>query len=118
VLKIRLGAQSILLPGDIERPMEYYLMDYHYGQLASTVIVAPHHGSNSSSMATFIKAVDPEYVLYAAGFENRYHHPAMKVQRRYYNQGILSYNTAYNGAIWFDFYHNGEMKVATWVKSR
>ncbi len=113
-----MGAQSILLPGDIERPMEYYLMDYHYGQLASTVIVAPHHGSNSSSMATFIKAVDPEYVLYAAGFENRYHHPAMKVQRRYYNQGILSYNTAYNGAIWFDFYHNGEMKVATWVKSR
>jgi competence protein ComEC len=83
VLRIAAGGQSALLVGDIERPQEAALLAREGGGLRSTVLLAPHHGSKTSSSADFLQAVQPEWVLIQAGYRNRYGHPAAEVVARY-----------------------------------
>ena len=49
VLKITDGKNSILLTGDIEALTEQILVKNYLNELKSSILVAPHHGSNSSS---------------------------------------------------------------------
>ncbi len=102
VLKVSNHHQSVLLPGDIERKMERYLTKYHYGQLSASILVAPHHGSNSSSTSQFIEAVNPEYVVYATGFKNQFHFPSLKTVKRYKKLNIQQLDTGNCGSIIFD----------------
>jgi competence protein ComEC len=44
--------------------------------LKSTVLQAPHHGSNGSCSLPFLKAVDPEWVVIPAGHEFNHPHPS------------------------------------------
>ena len=88
VLRISGGATSALLAGDIERAQEAAMLA-RLGQadgansLRSTVLLAPHHGSKTSSSAEFLAAVQPAVVLVQAGYRNRYGHPAPEVMARY-----------------------------------
>ncbi|MET0379991.1 MAG: DNA internalization-related competence protein ComEC/Rec2, partial [Spongiibacteraceae bacterium] len=66
VLRIDAGASSVLLTGDIETTVEARLLG---AKLApATVLIAPHHGSRSSSSPTFVAAVQPRYVVFSAGY--------------------------------------------------
>jgi len=103
VLHIENATGSVLLTGDIEKQTELWLTE-HYGQaLKSTILVAPHHGSNTSSKAYFIDSVNPEIVLFPVGYRNRYHFPNDKVVKRYLNRDITMLNTAQHGAIGYAF---------------
>ena len=73
---------SFLLTGDIERSAEIRLAT-SIPNLRATVLKAPHHGSNTSSTATLISAVEPAAVVVAAGTANRYGHPHPEVIERY-----------------------------------
>lgn len=55
--------------------------------LTSTVIIAPHHGSNTSSSTCFIKAVSPKYVVFPAGHDH--HHPSFDAYERYLKAGVF-----------------------------
>jgi competence protein ComEC len=99
VLKVTTAGGSVLLPGDIERPAERYLLAHRRSSLHADVLVAPHHGSHSSSGPDFIDAVAPRYVFYPVGYLNRYHFPHRDVVRRYASRHIASLDTARNGAI-------------------
>ena len=46
--------------------------------LVSDVLIAPHHGSKTSSTADFLAKVRPSYVLISAGKANPYGHPHKK----------------------------------------
>lgn len=88
VLRISAGVSSALLVGDIERPQEAALLARRWqgdgaNSLRSTVLLAPHHGSKTSSSAEFLAAVQPAVVLVQAGYRNRYGHPAPEVMARY-----------------------------------
>ena len=110
VLQVSIGAHSILLPGDIERTAEMKLL--RDGQLRrTTLLVAPHHGSRSSSSRGFVAAVKPEAVVYASGYGNRFHHPLPDVRARYQATGSLEYLTAMSGAVEFDISAEGIMAV-------
>lgn len=101
VLKISTGNNSILLTGDIEKKSEQYLLKNEQQLLPATIIVAPHHGSISSSTADFVNAVKPIYVLFPVGYFNRYHFPNPKIITRYQQEGAMCYNSIISGAITF-----------------
>lgn len=82
VLQIRAGNFTALLPGDIEATVERELAAALRGELQSDVLIAAHHGSNTSSTWPFLKMVDPEYVIYAAGYRNPFGHPSPRVLER------------------------------------
>ncbi|RYV01822.1 DNA internalization-related competence protein ComEC/Rec2 [Shewanella sp. OPT22] len=82
VLKVTDGDQSVLLTGDIEKYAERELLKLGL-DLNSTVMLAPHHGSKTSSSEAFIAAVKPEVVLAAAGYQNHWGFPKSEVVKRY-----------------------------------
>ncbi len=92
---------SVLLPGDIEQEAERRLIEKYPGKLKSTILVAPHHGSKTSSSQAFIDAVKPDYVFFPTGYRNRFHFPNHNIVLRYQQAGIGLYDTAHEGAISF-----------------
>jgi competence protein ComEC len=99
VLRISNGDYSILLPGDIEKETESRLVRVYRNELSATVLVAPHHGSKTSSTMAFIDAVQPRLVLFPAGYRNRYRFPNQDIMRRYEIRGSRSYDTGRDGAV-------------------
>ena len=87
VLRIGNGRAAVLLAGDIERDQERALVQ-RGGLLAADVLLAPHHGSKSSSSALLLDAVHPRIALVQAGYRNRFGHPAEEVVARYLERGV------------------------------
>ena len=83
VIKVSDHYHSILLPGDIDKSIERRLLELHPKQLQSDILVAAHHGSNTSSSSEFIQAVDASYVIFSQGFMNRWRFPRQKVLDRF-----------------------------------
>lgn len=101
VLKVTAGDHALLLTGDIEKAAERHLLQAGGADLQADILVAPHHGSNTSSTRPFIRAVAPEYVLFPVGFRNRFKFPRQAVVQRYREQGVTMLDTASAGAISF-----------------
>lgn len=101
VLRITAGDQQFLLTGDIERSVELELVRRYGGSLESEVLIAPHHGSLTSSSWPFVRAVRPQHVVYTAGYRNRFGHPKTMVIERYQLQNSQGHRTDQQGAIVF-----------------
>jgi competence protein ComEC len=99
VLKISTATQSLLLTGDIEKEAENTLLSTYFDQLASDVLVVPHHGSKTSSTEAFINAIRPKVALFSVGYRNQYHLPAPIIVSRYQEKRIEVYDTVHCGAI-------------------
>ena len=98
VLRISTAGGSMLLTGDIERPVEEQFV--HAGKLAATdVVLVPHHGSRSSSSPQFIAALEPRWAIVPAGYRNRFGHPAAEVLERYRAAGAELLRTDLAGAV-------------------
>ncbi len=82
VVQIHWYDQRILVPGDITAEAERRLVLRYGEQLRSEVLVAGHHGSNTSSSAAWLKAVAPQQVWISAGYRNRFGHPHKAVLQR------------------------------------
>src|SRR5690606_37800533 len=107
VLHVRAAHGAALLPGDIERTGEARLLARTPAALAADVLIAPHHGSRSSSSPAFIRAVDPRHVVFAAGYRSRYGHPHPAVVARYRAHGSRVYGSPAGGALEFRFAADG-----------
>lgn len=114
MLKVSNHEQSVLLPGDIEKQTERKLIQLYSEKLASTVLIAPHHGSNTSSTTDFINAINPTVVLFPAAYLNRYHFLSKKVQKHYKNKNIVSYSTGKAGALSIHFQSGEKLKKKSW----
>lgn len=99
VLKVANGESSLLLTGDIEREAERSLIAQFAGQLRSDVMVAPHHGSRTSSSWAFLHRVRPSRVVFTNGYKNRFGHPKQEVVQRYRQLGALIMTSAEHGAV-------------------
>ncbi|GMR21410.1 MAG: DNA internalization-related competence protein ComEC/Rec2 [Gammaproteobacteria bacterium] len=99
VLSVHSPYGSVLLPGDIERRAEVYLVGHQARDLHAQILVAPHHGSNTSSTAVFLRTVNPRLVLLPVGYRNRYRHPHANVLQRYTEQGAAIMGSPRHGAI-------------------
>lgn len=101
VLRIGNGRATALLAGDIERLQEAALVARTPDLLRADVLLAPHHGSKTSSSAPFLDAVRPRIVLVQAGYRNRFGHPAPEVLDRYTQRNVqLVENTRCGAAHW------------------
>lgn len=111
VLLISDGTTSLLLPGDIDRLAEGRLLAEH--KLAPvTLLLAPHHGSRSSSSLTFVRAVQPRYVIFSAGYHSHFGHPHPEVVERYRNVDAARLDTARSGALTFLISVDGEIELS------
>jgi len=99
VMKITYGKFSVLFTGDIEKEAERFLIEKQKSSLKSTVVKAPHHGSNSSSTGEFINAVNPEVAIFSVGYKNPFRHPNKKVLERYREKRVKIYRTDRDGLI-------------------
>lgn len=103
VLRISANGRAILLAGDIEAAQEAALLRTGAAQLRADVLLAPHHGSGTSSTASFLQAVGPSLGIFQVGHRNRYRHPKQEVYERYAEHGIRRLRTDERGAVTLHF---------------
>ena len=102
-LHIRARGHAILLAADIEAAQEAQLVLGSASKLPADVLLAPHHGSGTSSTPGFLAAVHPALGVFQVGYRNRYHHPKAEVFERYREMGIGRMRTDESGAILMHF---------------
>lgn len=112
VLQVQTQQGTVLLTGDIEAAAESWLVQAYRDKLKADVLVAPHHGSQTSSTPAFLKAVKPSILLIPAGYRNQFGHPHPEVLQRYRDLHLKWFNTAEDGAIQLTFAK--DMKVESW----
>ncbi len=99
VVKAEFGSKSFLIPGDVMAEAEEELVAMHGNNLKSTALIAPHHGSHTSSTNKFLSRVKPEVMIISAGWKNNFHFPHPDVIERYREYGCRTYRTDINGAV-------------------
>jgi competence protein ComEC len=77
--------------------------------LQADILVAPHHGSKTSSTAAFVRQVKPDYVLFATGYRNHFGFPKSAVVERWREAGAITLNTAVTGALQFQLGDSNEV---------
>ncbi len=110
LLKIDSAEGSALLTGDIEAEAERSLIEQSPQQLRAQLLIAPHHGSKTSSTVDFLTTVAPQMILIPAGFHSQFGHPHAHVTQRYQRLNIPYLNTAEQGAISVEF-NNKHMQL-------
>ncbi len=129
VLKVTSQFGSILLTGDIEKEAENVLLNApqnididndalqantraaagdvisarNISQLKSDVLIAPHHGSKTSSTRQFVQAVGAKHTIFTVGYLNRFKHPKPLIEKRFEESGAMTYRSDYQGALTLDF---------------
>jgi competence protein ComEC len=98
VLDVRLGNVSIVLPGDVGRGVEQAIIPL-LRPAAIRILKAAHHGSATSTSPAFLRATRPAAVIFSAGRDNRYGHPAAAVLARVRASGAVSVCTCEEGAV-------------------
>ncbi|MBE9610077.1 DNA internalization-related competence protein ComEC/Rec2 [Chitinilyticum piscinae] len=91
------GHQRILIPADMGLPEEALLLADALPDI--DVLVAGHHGSKNSTGSDWLAALQPEHVIYSAGYRNRFGHPAAATRQRVQAQGSREWRTDLQGAI-------------------
>ena len=99
VLQVRHERLTILLAGDISATREREMIRYWREKLKADILVLAHHGSHTSTAASFLKWVDPTVAVISAGEANRFDHPRPSVVQRLEQRGVRVMNTAREGGI-------------------
>ncbi len=99
VFKLTLDEFSMFFPADIMETRELLLTQTRGKNMASRILLAPHHGSNGSSQKFFLDQIQPESVIISCGFNNPYKFPHPEVLDRYRQQGCKIFRTDAHGAV-------------------
>jgi competence protein ComEC len=99
-LRVEFGNKSLLLAGDIERPVERSLLAEAV-PLDAALLKVPHHGSATSSTDGFLTRVHPIVAAISVGANNSFNLPSAAVIERLQAAGIIVLRTDRDGAITF-----------------
>ncbi|MNL09154.1 ComEC family competence protein [compost metagenome] len=97
VLRVEGLRHSLLLTGDVGVAQERELVAD--GLPPTDVVLAPHHGSASSSGRELIAAVGAAHAIAQAGHLNRFRHPARAVELRWTRAGTRFWRSDRDGAV-------------------
>lgn len=92
------GETSFLFTGDAEIKSEQNMVNSGLN-LSADVLKVGHHGGDTSSISSFLSAVNPDYGIISAGKDNQYGHPHANVMNRLADHGIETFRTDYDGTI-------------------
>ena len=81
VIEMEYAQRRYLFTGDIEAVAERSLLERH-PDLRADILKVAHHGSNTSSGAAFLMAVQPRVAIIPCGLANRFGHPHGEVLDR------------------------------------
>ena len=112
VIRIAGSGGSVLLTGDIESGGERALVARSGPRLAADVLVAPHHGSSTSSTRRFLESVSPSIGIFSASEHGRFRLPHPDVVSRYVRAGVATFSTSRCGAVTVQFPAGGEPQIA------
>ena len=118
VLQVSSAGGTILLSADIEARDEAALLAGARNQLAATVLIAPHHGSRTSSTPDFVAAVHPALTVFTVGYRNRHGHPRGDIVTRYAAQGSRLLRSDSGGAVALRFTPGQPFAVSAWRQTQ
>lgn len=98
VLRVEASGERLWLTGDIDSRAERALLDSGL-DLRAEWLLAPHHGSRSSSSPAFLRAVAPRAALISRGEHNAFGHPHPSVLARYQALPVRLYDNVELGAL-------------------
>lgn len=96
VVKITYGETVFLFTGDAEQEVENSILST---EVDADILKVGHHGSNTSSSDSFIKAVSPSVAIISCGAGNSYGHPDSETLATLKNSGATIYRTDEVGTI-------------------
>jgi competence protein ComEC len=99
VIRVSLGARSVLLVGDAEHAVESELVAQKRESLRADVLKVGHHGSRTSTTAEFLAAVAPEVALISCGVRNRFGHPAKQTLTTLAASPVRTFRTDQDGSV-------------------
>jgi competence protein ComEC len=111
VLSVTSAAGRVLLPGDISALVERRLA--YLATPPFDLVLAPHHGSRSSSSQAFLDWARPRGILVAAGYANRFAFPHEEVLDRYRARQVPAASTGTCGAMRFTLRYDGRWEPAS-----
>lgn len=97
VLRVRGQYHSLLLTGDIDIKTEAALIDR--GLAPVDIVIAAHHGSRTSSSASFASATAAKHVVMQVGRWNRHGHPHNAVLRTWADNKTSIWRTDKQGGV-------------------
>lgn len=98
VLLVEGPGGRVLLTGDIEARGERALLDAA-GRLPVDVVIAPHHGSKTSSGPGLVAATRPAWVVFSTNWRNRWGFPSPVIAARWQAAGAVPLSTERHGEI-------------------
>ena len=114
VLKVTSRGGSVLLTADIEAADEAQILALTPAALPATLLVAPHHGSRTSSTPDFIAAVQPKWTVFPVGYLNRFGHPNSEVVARYRAMGSGLWRSDQDGLVEARFTPGALPQISAW----
>ncbi|HEX7808530.1 MAG TPA: MBL fold metallo-hydrolase, partial [Thermoanaerobaculia bacterium] len=90
------GGRTFLLTGDIEKEAELTLADR---DLHADVLKVAHHGSRTSSSASFLALVQPRIAVISCGRRNLFGHPHPAVLDALAERGVRVWRTDRDGSV-------------------
>ena len=99
VAKVTYNLVGFMFTGDAEEASEQQILLQSRVQPTSTVLKVGHHGSNSSTSAAFLQAVDPDIAVIMVGKGNTYGHPHEETLQKLSAAGVDIYRTDISGDI-------------------
>ena len=107
------SATEWILPGDITAGVEasHLRSMTSFRRPATRVVFAPHHGSKTSSSVAWVQAMQPDVVIYNAGYRHRFGHPHPEVVSRYVAVGARAFNTACSGQLVLSVHDGARLRI-------
>jgi competence protein ComEC len=113
VLRVRDGARTFLLTGDIEKEAETALVSAE-SDMACDVLKVAHHGSKTSSTQRFVDATHPKLAIISVGLTSPFGHPRPEVVGRWQASGAEVLTTGKRGTITISTDGN-DLQIETFV---
>jgi len=111
VLQVEIDDKKILLTGDIEKQSERALLEN--GLSKYDIVIAPHHGSLTSSTSEFVRQTKPDNVIFSTGYANQWGFPKTQVVKRYADNGAEIFVTHQHGALIVAQNDSGELTISS-----